>query len=315
MSDFKNLVRSAWDAAWNRGEVDALDEIVHADYSLENARSGGTAGLAELKAEVLELREAFPDLRTTVDKIIVDGDDFAIFWSSSGTFSNSLRDVPATGKRVDTRGSVQGVLRDGLVARERVTWDLVDLLAALGIPTLRSAFESDLVKHQAPDPQEGPTLESLKDFNRKFVTGVTVVTTTDAEGRPRGLAVNAYTSVSLDPPLVLICVQKTSLTYPALFESQHLGINILANSQRAVVETFASKVRDKFADLKWHPGPAGSPLIDGSAAAIETVIKERFQAKTHSVFIARVTHSEVSELAPMIYKAGRFYDGDSLGEL
>ena len=315
MSDFKTLVRSAWDAAWNHGDLDALDAIVHADYALENAGSGGTAGLAELKAEVLEVREAFPDLRTSVDKIIVEGDDFAIFWSSTGTFCNSLRDVPATGHKVETRGSVQGVLRDGLVARERVTWDLGDMLTAVGAPTLRSAFESDLIEHEAVSPQEVPSLELLKDFNRKFVTGVTVVTTTDAEGHPRGLALNAYTSVSLDPPLVLVCVQKTSFTYPALFASQHLGINILSNTQRPVAEMFASKTPDKFADLAWHPGPAGSPLIDGSAASVETVIKERFQAKTHGVFIARVTHAEVSELAPMIYKAGGFYDGDSLKAL
>lgn len=309
MSDFKELVRSAWDAAWNRGEVDALDEIVHADYALENTGSGGTTGLAGLKAEVLEVREAFPDLATSVDSIVVDGDDFAIFWSSTGTFRKSLRDVPATGDRVETRGSVQGVLRDGRIARERAAWDLSDLLTAVGVPTLRSAFD------EASAPAAAPDLESLKDFNRKFVTGVTVVTTTDTEGLPRGLAVNAYTSVSLDPPLVLVCVQKSSFTYPALFESHHLGINVLANTQLAVVEKFSSKVADKFADLAWHPGPAGSPLIDGSAASIETVIKERFQAKTHGIFVARVTHAEVSDLAPMVYKSGRFFDGASLQDL
>ncbi|WP_244520219.1 flavin reductase family protein [Arthrobacter crystallopoietes] len=116
------------------------------------------------------------------------------------------------------------------------------------------------------------------------------MTTTDSEGRPRGLTLSAYTPVSLDPPLVLVCVQKTSSTYPALFESEHLGINIIANTQRAAVDKFASKADDKFAGLDWHTGPAGSPLIRGSAASIEAEIKERFQAKTHTVFIARVTH-------------------------
>jgi steroid delta-isomerase-like uncharacterized protein len=315
MADFKELVRSSWDAAWNRGDVDALDEIVHSDFAKEKAGLRGRSGVAELKAEVLEARAAFPDLHTTVDQIIVEGDDFAIFWSSTGTFSNSLRDVPATGTRVETRGVVQGVLRDGRVARERVSWDLSDLLADVGIPTLQSAFEAELTDADPTHRQEIPDVESLKDFNRKFVTGVTVVTTTDADGRPRGLAVNAYTSVSLDPPLVLVCVQKSSWTHPALFESRHLGVNILANTQRHVVERFSSKVQDKFAGLAWHAGPAGSPLIDGSAASIETEIKERFQAKTHTVFIARVTYAEVSELAPMIYKAGQFYDGCVLKEL
>src|SRR5699024_12768370 len=67
-----------------------------------------------------------------------------------------------------------------------------------------------------------------------------------------------------------------------LFKADHLGINILSTGQRDTVGTFASKAADKFADLEWHAGPAGSPLIDGSSAALEAEIKERFQAKTHT---------------------------------
>lgn len=320
MPDFKELLRSAWDAAWNHGDADALDDIIHPDYALENTESGHTSGLAELKSEVREMRAAVPDLRTTVDKIVVDNDDFAIFWSATGTFLNPLGDVPATGRSLRTSGAVQGVLREGRILRERVTWDLSDdMLSDLGAPMLRSAFESAGAPADSgsADPDAGPSVEALKEFNRKFVTGVTVVTTTDSEGRPRGLTLSAYTPVSLDPPLVVVCVQKTSSTYPSLFESEHLGINIIANTQRAVVDKFATKTDDKFAGLDWHPGPAGSPLIGGSAASIEAEIKERFQAKTHTVFVARVTHLEVSDLAPMlyVYMSGRFYDGASLKEL
>ena len=312
MSDFKELVRSVWDAAWNHGNPDALDAIVHPDYALENAESGNTSGLAELKVEVREMRAAIPDLRTTVDKIVVDEEDFAIFWSATGTFLNPLGDVPATGRSLQTRGSVQGVLREGRIIRERVTWDLSDdMLSDLGAPRLRSAFEPARPRAGSGEP----TIDALKEFNRKFVTGVTVVTTTDSGGRPRGLTLSAYTPVSLDPPLVVVCVQKTSSTYPALFESGHLGINIIANTQRAVVDKFASKADDKFAGLDWHTGPAGSPLISGSSASIEAEIKERFQAKTHAVFVARVTYLEVSSLDPMVYKSARFYDGASLKEL
>lgn len=314
MSDFKELVRSVWDAAWNYGNADALDAIVHPDYALENAESGHTSGLAELKVEVREMRAAIPDLRTTVDKIVVDDEDFAIFWSATGTFLKPLGDVPATGRNLQTRGSVQGVLREGRIIRERVTWDINDdMLSDLGAPRLRSAFEPARTQLGSGEP----TIDALKEFNRKFVTGVTVVTTTDSGGQPRGLTLSAYTPVSLDPPLVVVCVQKTSSTYPALFESDHLGINVIANTQRAVVDKFATKTADKFAGLDWHAGPAGSPLIRGSAASMEAEIKERFQAKTHAVFIARVTHLEVSDLAPMlyVYMSGQFYDGASLKEL
>ncbi|MEO7148215.1 MAG: flavin reductase [Terrimesophilobacter sp.] len=306
---------AAWEAAWDRGDVDALDAVMDANYVRESAGSTDVADLAELKRDILEVRRAFPDLRTTVDKFIVDGDDFAMFWTSTGTFTGPLGEVPATGSRVHTRGSNQGTLRNGLIAHERVTWDKSELLADLGVPSLRSAFESDLSDVVIDNLSGTLGVDALKGFNRQFITGVTVVTTMDADRVPRGLAVNSYASISLEPPLVLVCVQKTSSTYPALFQATHLGINILSNEQRDTVATFASRESNKFAGLQWHDGPHGSPLIDGSSASIEAEIKERFQAKTHTVFIAKVTHTEVSDAVPMVYKAGHFFDGASLNEL
>ena len=78
---------------------------------------------------------------------------------------------------------------------------------------------------------------------------------------------------------------------------------------------FASKAPDKFASLDWHPAANGSPLIDGSAASIEVEIKERFQALTHTVFIGRVRSAEATDDAPMIYKAGKFFDSEDLRSL
>lgn len=315
LTDLRSTMLSAWEAAWDRGEVERLDGLMAADYVRESAATGATLDLAGLQREITEIRSAFPDLTTTVEKLIIDGDDFAIFWSTTGTFTHDLGEVPATGTEVQTRGSNQGVLRDGRIAFERVTWDQSALLADLGVPSLRAAFESlpdDLV---VDDLSGDYSREALKGFNRQFITGVTVVTTTDAEGKPRGLAANSYASVSLDPPLVLICVQKTSSTYPALFHSRHLGINILSNAQRDTLATFSSRNPDKFAQVQWHRGPKGSPLIDGSSASIEAEIKERFQAKTHTVFIARVIHADIADNVPIVYKAGQFFDGASLTAL
>lgn len=315
MTDFKDAVRSAWVSAWDHGDVDALDALMDPDYALVNADTGTTASLADLKREVVEVRAAFPDLRTTIEKIVVDGNDFAIFWTTSGTFHNALRDVPPTGEHVQTRGSIQGIREGDRILGECVTWNLSSLLADAGTPALRSALESDIGRSEAAGALGLTSADALKDFNRRFVTGVTVVGTASSAGHPVGLAVNSYASVSLDPPLVLVCVQKTALTHPALFQSSHLGISILGNTQRAVVDIFASKTADKFAHVGWHAGPRGSPLIDGSAAHIEAEIKERLQAKTHTVFIARVTYVQASDIAPMVYKAGAFYDGDSLVRL
>jgi flavin reductase (DIM6/NTAB) family NADH-FMN oxidoreductase RutF len=92
----------------------------------------------------------------------------------------------------------------------------------------------------------------MKQVNRRFVTGVTAVTARDGE-LPRGLAVNAFASISLDPPTVMVAVQHTSSTHECLFRAEHLAINILSTDQLDVVTRFATKSDDKFAGLEWRP--------------------------------------------------------------
>lgn len=159
-----------------------------------------------------------------------------------------------------------------------------------------------------------PELDLMKKVNRQFVTGVTVVTAMDDQV-PRGLAVNAFSSISLDPPTVMVCVQRTSSTYDCLFRAQHLAINILSTDQLDVVNRFATKSEDKFAGLDWTPGPFGSPLLGRSSAQMEVEIRERLQAKTHTVFICRVVHADVSDRHAMVYSAGQFFDGGALAAL
>lgn len=113
----------------------------------------------------------------------------------------------------------------------------------------------------------------------------------------------------------MVCVQHSSTTHPSLFRATHLGINIMANDQKDVVGIFAGKSDNKFAQVEWSPAPHGSPLIAGAAASLEAEIRERFQAKTHTVFIGRVRHVTVAEKEPLAYRAGRFFDGGALTEL
>ncbi|GAA3705645.1 hypothetical protein GCM10022377_19190 [Zhihengliuella alba] len=304
---------SAWIDAWNDGDVAAFEQVVTDDYVRISRSTGKSQTLDAIREDISAIRAAFPDLTTRIDSVVEDGDQAVIFWTSAGTHTEPFLGVPATGRRVETRGCNHVLLADGRIQREEVTWDSSELLHALGVRHLSDAapHTGDVV---VDDLSGEPDPEIMKTFNRQFVTGVTVVTTRDGEA-PKGLAVNAYASVSLEPPLVMVCVQKTSSTYPALFAGTHLGINILGTGQRDTVATFASKAADKFADIAWHEGPNGSPLIDGSPACIEAEIRERFQAKTHTVFICRVRHAEVSEASPIVYKAGRFFDSDDLQQL
>lgn len=159
-----------------------------------------------------------------------------------------------------------------------------------------------------------PDQDVMKQVNRQFVTGVTVVTAMDGD-RPKGLAVNAFASISLDPPTVMVCVQQTSSTYGCLFRASHLAINILSTDQLDVVTRFATKSDDKFSGLDWEPGPFGSPLIDRSSARMEVEIRERLQASTHTIFVCRVVDVAVTDRTPMVYSAGGFFDGGALTAL
>lgn len=99
--------------------------------------------------------------------------------------------------------------------------------------------------------------EGVRNVHRNFPTGVTIVTAL-VDGTPYGLAVNAFSSVSLDPPVVLVCVAATSSTHPHLFSVDHLGVNILAEDQDDLLKAFARSGGDKFADVAWREAPAGS---------------------------------------------------------
>lgn len=306
----ENVLRSAWSAAWDHGDVDALDALTGPDYVRRSSGSDTEMSLPEFKAEIRAIRQSFPDLRTTIESVVVGEGSAAVFWTSEGTHERPYLGVPATGRRVHTRGSNHLVLTGGRIAVETVTWDGSELLAALGVRSLR-----DGVTRFVEDLQAQPTPEVLKKFNRQFITGVTVVTTCDRDAQPRGLAVNAYASISLEPPLALVCVQKTSSCYPYLFAGEHLGINVLSADQLDVVTVFGRPGPDKFANVAWHRAPHGSPLVDGSAAALEAEIRERFQAKTHTIFVCRIRHAEVADTHPMIYRDGGFFHSDHLRPL
>jgi steroid delta-isomerase-like uncharacterized protein len=311
-SSIKDRIIKAWSQAWDTGNVDAFDAIITDSYTRKGTQSQKVNGIDRVKQEILDIRAALPDLTTTIDQILIEEDRGAIYWHATGTFTESFSGVPPTGAEVTTYGSNLITFVDGKIDHERVTWDAHALLSDMGLKSLRAAFDDFEVETVNENFSGEPSREALKAFNRQFITGVTVVTTRDETNAPRGLAVNSYNSVSLDPPLVLVCVQKTSSTYPSLFRSKYMGINIMSRDQRDTLGVFASREKDKFAQVDWHEGEHGSPMITNSAASIEVEIKERFQALTHTVFIGRVLSAEASETEPLIYKAGKFFDSLNL---
>lgn len=128
----RTRIENAWEAAWDRGEVEALDELLSPDYqrwSTDEVAQGPT----EFKASIIATRSAFPDLVTTIDEIVVEGDRAAVRWHSTGSHEHSFLGVPATKRTVRVSGSTFARFEDDRIVEEYVTWDPRALLSALGI--------------------------------------------------------------------------------------------------------------------------------------------------------------------------------------
>lgn len=139
-----------------------------------------------------------------------------------------------------------------------------------------------------------------------FLTGVTIVTTIGPEGEPRGFTANSFTSVSLDPPLVLVCIAHKALGHPVFATSKSFAINILNEDQKAASGIFASKAADKFASVAWRPGRTGSPVLDGSVACFDCDMERLVDAGDHSILIGRVRDFEHNSAQPLGYCRGAY---------
>jgi flavin-dependent trigonelline monooxygenase, reductase component len=129
---------------------------------------------------------------------------------------------------------------------------------------------------------------ALRDAFGAFLTGVTVVTIVDAEGHPLGFTANSFTSVSLDPPLLLVCLAKSSRNCDSFRTARGYAVNILSAEQKEVSNTFARPVPDRFATIGWAPGPHGSPVLDGVAAWFDCALHDLVDGGDHLILIGRV---------------------------
>lgn len=128
----RGLIGKAWAAAWGQGDVDALDALLSPAY-LRHGGDPHPQDLNAFKAAIVSTRAAFPDLVTTIDEVVVEGDRAAIRWHSSGTHVNSFLGVPATRRRVEVSGATFARFEGDRIVEEHVTWDPRALLSALGV--------------------------------------------------------------------------------------------------------------------------------------------------------------------------------------
>jgi len=149
--------------------------------------------------------------------------------------------------------------------------------------------------------------ESFRHVMSRFPTGVTVVAALLPDGTPRGLTVNAFTSVSLDPPLVLVCIDKSAASHGQLREAGRFAVTVLSVDQAAIASHFASHSHDdRFDSVTWRTSKGGSPILDEGAAWVDCVVERVIPAGDHSIFLGRVIGAESSGQEPLLFHAGGF---------
>jgi 3-hydroxy-9,10-secoandrosta-1,3,5(10)-triene-9,17-dione monooxygenase reductase component len=152
----------------------------------------------------------------------------------------------------------------------------------------------------APDPR------AFRDALGRFATGVALVTAAPG-GDPAGLIVNSLTSVSLEPPLVLFCPSRSSLTWSRMRQAGRLGINVLGRQHERFAIRATPAGADRFAGLDWELGPGGAPLVVDAIASLECEIVAEHPAGDHWIVVGRVDHLRISaSQTPLVFHSGAF---------
>jgi flavin reductase (DIM6/NTAB) family NADH-FMN oxidoreductase RutF len=157
-----------------------------------------------------------------------------------------------------------------------------------------------------PERQRGVAADEFRDVIGHFASGVTVITTLH-DGRPYGTTANAIASLSLEPPMLVLCMNRESATGQAIGTARAFAVNILAERQTELARCFARKVDDKFDGVATVAGSRGQPLLEGAIAHVECRVVQEVHAGTHSVFLACVDQVASADGAPLAYFRGQFY--------
>ncbi|WP_127519825.1 flavin reductase family protein [Mesorhizobium sp. Z1-4] len=156
----------------------------------------------------------------------------------------------------------------------------------------------DRVNGTSPQPVPSQLFRSVMG---SFPTGVTVITTVAETGGPVGMTVNAITSVSLEPPQLLICLAKSRYTASAIQSCGRFAVNFLSNDQKEVAGIFASNAEQKFSTVGYHEGVLDLPLINGSLAIAECEVSNVIDAGDHLIFIGEVVSGRATDGMPLVF--------------
>jgi flavin reductase (DIM6/NTAB) family NADH-FMN oxidoreductase RutF len=155
-------------------------------------------------------------------------------------------------------------------------------------------------------PSTAVTGQALRAALGRFATGVTIITCLDAQGERVGLTANSFSSLSLDPPLVLWSLRRVSSSLAMFQAAPRFVVNVLAEGQVDLSRRFASSAADKFGEGVWSPGVGGAPVLAGCAAVFECEHFAQHDAGDHVLFIGHVLRLSESNVAPLVYQSGHY---------
>jgi flavin reductase (DIM6/NTAB) family NADH-FMN oxidoreductase RutF len=160
--------------------------------------------------------------------------------------------------------------------------------------------------HSSHAPQ--PTALAMRSALGLFATGVTIVTTRDADGAPIGLTANSFNSVSLSPPLVLWSLGLKAGSLQTFMQAKHYAIHVLSVEQQVLAERFASKGADRFSALEFVTGHGGVPMLPGCAAVFECTSRSQYPEGDHVILVGEVIACQHdASRSPLLFHGGKFY--------
>ncbi|UVL86386.1 flavin reductase family protein [Pseudomonas sp. B21-028] len=162
------------------------------------------------------------------------------------------------------------------------------------------SLQHDLVDAQDCDPRE------LRNLLGKFATGVTVITTRAADGRNVGMTANSFSSVSLDPPLVLWSISRNAPSLTDYLACGHFAINILGADQHDISGHFARPAPDKFSGVAFREGEAGVPLLDGVIATLVCRNVTQYEGGDHLIFLGQIEQYRHGAGEPLVFHCGQY---------
>ena len=148
--------------------------------------------------------------------------------------------------------------------------------------------------------------EEFRAVLGRFASGVTVVTGKAEDQQLFGITVSAFSSVSLNPPLILVCIDKQSSTHDHFIVGRHFAVNILGDDQELQSRRFASREVDKFSGVGYSDGVTGSPLLDGALASLECRVTHAHEGGDHTIIVGEVEATRLQESKPLLYFRGGY---------